>query len=219
LETVIAGVGSRGELPSPPFLSLSLSLSLLFSPCARPLFFPLARAPALPCPRRRPRPLPCPRRRPHPLPWPRRHGPAPLPARGGDPPAPSPARGAAPAPLLAWRRPRPPARAARPPGAAALPPTQRLDPLRAASRPSAWLAWPRRGLALPPFTLNAFPRAQPHARGDYSWFLVNFKLRSLACYVARFVARRIYLISDSIDVLRRALRRATILCNFRLFNV
>jgi hypothetical protein len=35
------------------------------------------------------------------------------------------------------------------------------------------LAWPR----APPFTPNAFPRAQPHARGDYSWFLVSFKLR------------------------------------------
>jgi hypothetical protein len=35
----------------------------------------------------------------------------------------------------------------------------------------------------------------------------------------RFVTRRISLISDSIDVLRRALRRATIRLNFRLCNV
>jgi hypothetical protein len=35
----------------------------------------------------------------------------------------------------------------------------------------------------------------------------------------RFVARRICLISDSIYVLRRALRRATIHFNFRLFKV
>jgi hypothetical protein len=38
-------------------------------------------------------------------------------------------------------------------------------------------------------------------------------------YVARFIARLINLISDSINVLRRALRRATIHFNFRLFNV
>jgi hypothetical protein len=35
----------------------------------------------------------------------------------------------------------------------------------------------------------------------------------------RFVVRQISFISDSIDVLRRALRRATIHLNFRLFNV
>jgi hypothetical protein len=35
----------------------------------------------------------------------------------------------------------------------------------------------------------------------------------------RFVARRISLISDSINVLCRALRRATTHFNFRLFNV
>jgi hypothetical protein len=35
----------------------------------------------------------------------------------------------------------------------------------------------------------------------------------------RFVARRISLISDSINVLRRALHRAMIHFNFRLFNV
>jgi hypothetical protein len=39
------------------------------------------------------------------------------------------------------------------------------------------------------------------------------------CRVARFVARRNSLISDSIKVLRRALRRATIHFNFRLINV
>jgi hypothetical protein len=35
----------------------------------------------------------------------------------------------------------------------------------------------------------------------------------------RFIARRISLISDSINVLRRALRRATVHFNFRLINV
>jgi hypothetical protein len=37
--------------------------------------------------------------------------------------------------------------------------------------------------------------------------------------VARFVARRISLISDSINVLRRVPHRATIRLNFRLFKV
>jgi hypothetical protein len=37
--------------------------------------------------------------------------------------------------------------------------------------------------------------------------------------VARFVARRISLISDSINVLRRAPRRVTIRLHFRLFKV
>jgi hypothetical protein len=39
------------------------------------------------------------------------------------------------------------------------------------------------------------------------------------CCVARFVARRISLISDSINVLRRALRRTMVHFNFRLINV
>jgi hypothetical protein len=74
LETVIARVGSRGELPSPPFSSLSLPLPPLLSPYARPLFFPCACAPA-PSPARRgaapPPPLLA-----------RRRGPAPSPAPG-----------------------------------------------------------------------------------------------------------------------------------------
>jgi hypothetical protein len=153
---VIAGVGSRSELPSPPFSSLSLSHSLLFSPYARPLFFPCAR----PCP-----PCSC-GARPPPLPCPRRRGPAPLLAQRARPrPLPCPWRAA--------------------PGA-----TRRLGPRRGVPGPCArpWppargvpalgvvcvaLAWPR----APPFTPNAFSRAEPHARGDYSWFLVSFKLR------------------------------------------
>jgi hypothetical protein len=39
------------------------------------------------------------------------------------------------------------------------------------------------------------------------------------CCAARFVAQLINLISDSINVLRRALRRATIYFNIRLFKV
>jgi hypothetical protein len=155
---------------SPPLPLLSLSLSLLFSPCA-PSLLPL---------RARPRPPLLARRRPRPLTARAARGPGPSPARGGAAPAlpcscggaaPGPpcSRGGAPAPLPCSR--------GAAPGAASLAPARRPQPLRAASRPSAWLAWPRRGLALPQFTPNAFPRAQPHARGDYSWFLVNFKLR------------------------------------------
>jgi hypothetical protein len=167
LETVIAGVGSRGELPSPPFSSLSLSLSLHFSPCACPLFLPCARAPSLP-PLRACAPA---------LPARRRRGPAPLLARRARPPPP---------PLSARRAPALPcSRTARP----RLPCSRGVAPWHGpqrgaaqrgpgttpgtASRPSAWLAWPR----APPFTPNTFPRAQPHARGVYSWFLVSFKLR------------------------------------------
>jgi hypothetical protein len=39
------------------------------------------------------------------------------------------------------------------------------------------------------------------------------------CCIARFIERLINLISDSINMLRRALRRATIHFNFKLFNV
>jgi hypothetical protein len=46
-------------------------------------------------------------------------------------------------------------------------------------------------------------------------FVVNFKLHKLACCVAR----RICLISDPINVLRRVLHRAMIHFNFGLFNV
>jgi hypothetical protein len=99
----------------------------------------------------------------------------------------SPSRGARPPPALAPRgggaRP-PPALPARlgarrgaAPGTAPAPgaqlPARGLGPLRAASRPSAWPAWPRAS----PFTPSVFPRAQPHARGDYSCFFVSFKLR------------------------------------------
>jgi hypothetical protein len=64
--------GPRGELPSPPLL-LSLSPSSSSSPARAPLFFLLARAPALP---RSPAARPAP----------------PAPCRGGDP-APAPVRG------------------------------------------------------------------------------------------------------------------------------
>jgi hypothetical protein len=71
-------------------------------------------------------------------------------------PSPSPARrgpctGAAPA----QRGPGAVRSPARPP----LPPARSPSPLRAASRPSAWLAWPWHGLALPRLPLNEFPRA------------------------------------------------------------
>jgi hypothetical protein len=55
--------------------------------------------------------------------------------------------------------------------------------VRAASTPARGVPAPgvaRVALAqprAPPFTPNAFPRAQPHARSDYSWLLINFKLR------------------------------------------
>jgi hypothetical protein len=164
LETVITGVGSRGELPSPPFSSLSLSL--LFSPCARPLFLPHARA--LPSPLAggaAPPPCSCGTRGPAP----------PLPAAARPRPPARAARAAPPPPLPAAARPRPPllARGAAPgaalgvarrggsaPGLASLAPARGvrprrgLGPLRAASRPSAWLAWPWRGLALPRLPLT-----------------------------------------------------------------
>jgi hypothetical protein len=164
LETVIAGVESRGELPSPS-LRLSLPLPPLL-PLRVPSLFP-ARArpcpprssaarprPALPARRRRsPRPSPCPRRAAPALPClpcPRRRGPA-RPARATPPPA-RPARprcgpGAASGPARPPAWPRPPARGVPPLGVA-----------RVA------LAWPR----APPFTTDAFPRAQTRARGDYS---------------------------------------------------
>jgi hypothetical protein len=167
------------EVSSPPFFSLSLSL--LFSPCARPLFFPCACGPALPC-RRGARPLPSPARAAPTSPAGAARGPHPSPARSGTaPPVPCPRqRGPALLPCSCGTAPgaaRPPAPARRlGPRRGVLGPCARSRPLRAASHPSAWLAWPRRGLALPPFTPNTFPRAQPHLRGDYSWFLVNFKL-------------------------------------------
>jgi hypothetical protein len=146
------------EVSSPPLPFSSLSLSLLFSPCARPLFSLHARAPAPPA---------------------HGGGPHPLPARGGDPrPAPLLARGGAPPPLLARRGPgvapggsatgaAPGAAPAQPlarPGVALArprPPARGVPPLGVAR---VALAWPR----APPFTTNAFPRARTRARGDYS---------------------------------------------------
>jgi hypothetical protein len=186
LETVITGVGSRGELPSPPFSSLSLSISLLFSPPARaPSSLPYARAslrggaPLLPCgAAARPSPFP-------------RGGPAP--ARRPGPSAWSPAPSAAPAPAR--------------------------SPLRVASAPCARRPGPR-ATRVASFTPLTRSRVRKPTRAVIIFgFVVNFKLRKLACCIARFVARRICLISDPINVLRRALRRATIHFNFRLFNV
>jgi hypothetical protein len=164
------------EVSSPPLL-LSLSLSLLFflpprapslSPArARPCPSPArggARPPSSP-PGGDPAPSPCSPARPRPRP---------LLARGGPDPALCSRAVAPPRPLLAGAR-RPPARplpARRSPGPAPCSPgaapgaaPRRLgpgaapawpfrprcspSPLRAASRPSAWFAWPWRGLALP----------------------------------------------------------------------
>jgi hypothetical protein len=167
LEMVIAGVGSRGELPSPPF-SLSLPLPPLL-PLRAPSHLPLPaaarpRSPARAARATPPPPLPV-AARPHPSPCPRRR-----------PPAPSPARGVAPAPCSREGPCLPSSRGAAPrrgvPGPCARPrPPARGIPALGVARMS--LAWPR----APPFTRNAFPRAQPHACGDYSWFLVSFKLR------------------------------------------
>ena len=75
-----------------------------------------------------------------------------------------------------------------PGGTALWPPRARpLGPLRAAvpapvRGPCSRQREPRpgsRGLGAAsrsPVCPNAFPCAQPHARGDYSWFLINFKL-------------------------------------------
>jgi hypothetical protein len=149
------------EVSSPPLPFSSLSLSLLFSPCARPLFSLHARAPALPVRRRRgPAPPPARGARPPPSLARRRRGPRPSPVRGARL-APAPpharARGAPPpcSPGVAPARPpaaRPQVQPRRDPGAASGPPARPrrgLSPLRAASRPSAWLAWLWRGLALP----------------------------------------------------------------------
>jgi hypothetical protein len=157
LKTVIAGVGSQGELPSPPFSSLSPSPSS--SPPARALSSSPARAP---------------------LPSLLVGGAAP------HPPSARAARAAPPPPLPARRAPALPySRAAQPgavPGAALArrgpvpPPARRLGLRRgvpALGVARVALAWPH----APPFTPNAFSRAQPHARGVYSWFLVSFKLR------------------------------------------
>jgi hypothetical protein len=136
--------------PSSPLFSLSLSPS--------PSSLPLRALPPLSLRARVPT-----RRRALPPPWRRSAGPAPPPRRCSAPPLPSPTA-RRPSPPLPRRgrgsaRPRrgsaPGAAPARPP----LPPACSLGPLRAASRPSAWLAWPWHGLALPRLPLNAFPRA------------------------------------------------------------
>jgi hypothetical protein len=157
------------EVSSPPRPAASLSLFLPFPSLHAPISLPCARrspAPPRPCARQRP-PLPHPgaAAAPAPHPGPRRRSP-PAPT----PPPPRPRRGSAPA------RPRLPARG--------------LGPC--ARRPG-----PRRGsrglgvASRSPFTPSAFPRAQPHTRGDYSCFFVSFK-------------------TPLVSVLRRALRRATI---------
>jgi hypothetical protein len=94
LETVIAGFGSRGELPSP---SPSLSFPPLLLPCARPLPRPLVRGGAPPL-------APSARRCPSPAPW-RMAAPLPRPPSHGSPgarPYPAPSRGGAPSPRLSW---------------------------------------------------------------------------------------------------------------------
>jgi hypothetical protein len=147
--------------PSPSFL-LSLPLPPLLFP-ARALPFsptraslPAAALAPVPAPARRLAPAPSPRWR-SPLPSPRWRPPLPSPrwhdATPPRPPArrrvdPAPPRGGAP-----WPRRGPPAPCSLPHGGLApdaVPgPCARPRPLRAASGSSVWLAWPRRGLALP----------------------------------------------------------------------
>jgi hypothetical protein len=93
-------------------------------------------------------------------------------------PAPPRRRSAGPSPSLpgAGAAPARPRRGP-PPRRGGSAPARGLGPLRAASRPSAWLAWPWHGLALPRLPLTRSRVRNPHARGDYSWFLVGFKLR------------------------------------------
>jgi hypothetical protein len=209
------------EVSSPPLPFSSLSLSLLFSPCARPLFSLHARDPALPCSAAaRPRPSPGPRRaRPRPPPTRRRRGPRPPLLGGGaapplprpparaTPPSPCPRRWTPPLSLPAVVTPTPPpcSRAAAPrllcsPGVAparprrghrcsprrspwrgsAWPPARPwrgLGPLRAASRPSAWLAWPWRGLALPRLPLTRSRVRKPARAVTIPWFVANVRLR------------------------------------------
>jgi hypothetical protein len=145
------------EVSSPPLPSSSLSLP-----------FPSLRATlSLPCARRSPAPLrPCARRR-SPPPWPlaaAAPAPHPGPSRRRRPPPPRPPGMARPplppARLGPWRAPCPRCAA---PGARPRPPARGVPALGVAR---VALAWPRAS----PFTPSAFPRAQPHARGDYSCF-------------------------------------------------
>jgi hypothetical protein len=148
--------GPRGELPSSSLL-LSLPLPPLL-PLHAPSLFP---ARARPCPPRssvaRPRSSPGPRRPTPSSPCPRRQPPPrPLLARGGAPPPCSPGVAPAwpPAPGAALGGSATGAAPGAAPGAAQRGPRRGLGPLRAASHPSAWLAWPWRGLALPRLPLT-----------------------------------------------------------------
>jgi hypothetical protein len=170
------------EVSSPPFSSLSLFLFLPLPFPARAPFFSPAHPPCSPSVRR-PWPLEArlpPRRRGGSL-APRRGGPRPL-ARGPllpltRPLGPSPAWPLGPLPGGPSAPPRrgpmaAPRRGSPGPRRCGLwPPVRKAPSVRplpsAAWSPGAapaWLAWPRRGLA--PRSPNAFPRAQPHARGD-----------------------------------------------------
>jgi hypothetical protein len=204
--------GPRGELPSPPFSSLSLSPSPSSSlPVRAPPLLSPARA-RVPARRRAPAP-------------PRRGGP-PLPSPSRRAPVLAPCAAARPSPSPAAARPRrsvrPPARRPGPsarspvPGAAL---SLVRSPLRAAFGPYARRPSPgaTRVASFTPLT-RSHVRKPTHAVIIFG-FVVNFKLRKLVCCVARFVTRRICLISDPINVLCRALRRVTIHFNFRLFNV
>jgi hypothetical protein len=158
------------------------------SPCPGPCVAALATAPPLP-PRRGARPRPS-------LPAAARRGPAPAPCVAALAPASAPAWPAR--HLLALgAAARPSRRGPRPADAATLPPAQRPGPQRGVPGPSLPERCPLRAAPAPargvpalgvarvasarpralPFTPNVFPRAQPHARGDYPWFLINFKLR------------------------------------------
>jgi hypothetical protein len=173
LETMIAGIWIP-EVSSPPFSSLSLFLFLPFPSLRAPPSSPLrARGP-----------------------WPHRVQPPPPSRRG------SPAPGAAPLPPGAvvpalGGAPLGVAPCARLSGPGARPlPSVAWTPDTAAARVLARLArpaWPRA-----PRSPNAFPRAQPHARGDGFLVLINFKL----CLGS---------------VLCRALHLVTNLFNFRFY--
>jgi hypothetical protein len=131
--------------PSPPLFFLSLSPSPSSLPLhALPLLSPARARPSVAA---------------HPALPPRRRSAGPsLPPAAALGPSPSIPGGAAPLPSPSPARARGPcagAAPARPP----LPPVRSPGPLRAASRPSAWLAWPWHGLALPRLPPNAFPRA------------------------------------------------------------
>jgi hypothetical protein len=165
LETVSAGVGSRGELPS---LLLSLSLSLLFSPPARALSsLPLrARPCSLTLPARRgPCALPCSRGgAAPPPPQPGAVPPPPLLARRCGP-APSPAR------AVAW----PPAPGAAPSAAPGAAPQRGMAP-GVVLGPCLRRSSPRRDSRSPVYPLTR-SRVRKPTRAVIIFFVVNFKLR------------------------------------------